>query len=110
MNYFYDFSEVGPATVAAVYGNKTIEFEVEVLEPVIEETNVVNTGKTEYKVGDVFTIEDFVGQIVYSNTFTENVFMPDSKFVVTIPALEGDTPIVSGEYVMDYEIEAIDVY
>ena len=71
VNYFYDFSEVGMTTVAAVYGNKTIEFKVEVLEPVVKEANIINTGKTEYKIGDVFTIDDFVGQLVYSNDFTE---------------------------------------
>ena len=109
VNYFYDFSELGTTTVAAVYGNKTIEFEVEVLENVVTDTKIVNTGKTEYQIGDVFTIEDFVGQLIYSNGFTENVFMPESEFVVTIPELEGNEPIVSGEYVMDYEIDSADV-
>ena len=109
VNYFYDFSEVGPTKVAAVYGNKTIEFEVEVEEPVVKELKIVNQGKTDYKIGDVFTIEDFVGQIVYSNSFTENVFSANNEFVVTIPALEGNTPIVSGEYVMDYEIDSTQV-
>ena len=109
VNYFYDFSEVGMTTVAAVYGNKTIEFEVEVLEPVVKEANIINTGKTEYKIGEVFTIDDFVGQLVYSNTFTENVFKTNAEFVVTIPELEGDTPIVPDEYVMDYEIDSAKV-
>ena len=109
VNYFYDFSELGTTTVAAVYGNKTIEFEVEVLENVVTDTKIVNTGKTEYQIGDVFTIEDFVGQLIYSNGFSENVFMPESEFVVTIPELEGNEPIVSGEYVMDYEIDSADV-
>lgn len=109
VNYFYDFSEVGTTTVAAVYGNKTIEFEVEVLEPVVTKANIVNAGKTEYKIGDVFSIEDFVGQLVYSNTFTENVSAANAEFVVTIPSLEGNTPIVPGEYVMDYETDSAEV-
>ena len=63
VNYFYDFSEPGTTTVAAVYGNKTIEFEVEVQEPVITEATIISTGKTEYKSGEIFDIEDFVAQI-----------------------------------------------
>ncbi len=109
VNFFYDFSEVGTTTVAAVYGNKTIEFEVEVLEPVVTKADIVNAGKTEYKIGDVFSIEDFVGQLVYSNTFTENVSAANAEFVVTIPSLEGNTPIVPGEYVMDYETDSAEV-
>ena len=109
VNYFYDFSEPGTTTVAAVYGNKTIEFEVEVQEPVITEANIISTGKTEYKSGEIFDIEDFVAQIVYSNCFTENLFKGNSEFVVTIPALEGDTPVVPGEYVLDYEIDSAEV-
>ena len=109
VNFFYDFSEVGTTTVAAVYGNKTIEFEVEVLEPVVTKANIINAGKTEYKIGDVFSTSDFVGQLVYSNTFTENVSAANAEFVVTIPSLEGNTPIVPGEYVMDYETDSAEV-
>ncbi len=109
VNYIYDFSEVGITTVAAVYGNKTIEFEVEVLEPTVSEAIVVNAGKTEYQVGDVFTIDDFVGQLVYTNEFTENVFKTNAEFVVTIPELEGNTPVVPGEYVFEDTVDCTEV-
>ena len=109
VNFFYDFSEVGTTTVAAVYGNKTIEFEVEVLEPVVTKANIINAGKTEYKISDVFSLDDFVGQIVYSNTFTENVSVANDEFVVTIPELEGNTPVVSGEYIFEELIDCTDV-
>ena len=104
-------SVVEEAVVESVAEEAVVEPVVEeaVAEPVVEEANIINTGKTEYKIGEVFTIDDFVGQLVYSNDFTENVFKTNAEFVVTIPELEGDTPIVPDEYVMDYEIDSAKV-
>ena len=100
VNFVYDFSEVADdVPVSVVYGKHLVNFDVDVLEPVVSDISIVNKGKTQFRINEKFDPSSVAIQALYSNNLTDAVGGADENLKYYIPALEGNTPIDLDEFV-----------